>query len=426
MTNTSMPIEERPARERVRDRVLLVVVLTVFLDLIGFGITIPLLPYYAESMHASVQVVGLILSSYSAAQFWATPVLGMLSDRYGRRRIILFSLAGNAASMLLFAAATHYKILYLLFASRIVAGATAGNLSACQAAIADVTVPEERAWAMGRLGAGIGLGMALGPFVASLLSGWGPSAPPLAAGALALLDMVLAAILMPETNPQSAPKPVPEAVSAYRGPQKEGRAKRPPLWEVIGGDRRVLVVLVLYFLTFMAMSSMNVALPVLAKRRFSWDVDQIGYIFGMFGAVGLVIQGFMIQRLAKVFGEIMLVVIASILIATGMVMVAMSGTSTLLVAGILTLAVGIAINNPSISSLASKYASPEHRGATLGFAQSAGTLARTIGPVWAGFLFDKVSAGAPFLGSAIAAALMLMVVTGLSRMKTEPAPEGAR
>jgi MFS family permease len=423
MTNTSMPLEERPARERVRDRVLLVVVLTVFLDLIGFGITIPLLPYYAESMHASVQVVGLILSSYSAAQFWATPVLGMLSDRYGRRRIILFSLAGNAASMLLFAAATHYKMLPLLFASRIVAGATAGNLSACQAAIADVTVTEERAWAMGRLGAGIGLGMALGPFVASLLSGWGPSAPPLAAGALALLDMVLAAFLMPETNPALAARPVPTEVTIYRGPQKEGRA-RPPLLDVIS-DRRVLVVLVLYFLTFMAMSSLNVALPVLAKRRFSWDVDHIGYIFGMFGAVGLVIQGFMIQRLAKVFGEIVLVVMASILITTGMVMVALSGTSALMVVGILTIAVGVAINNPSISSLASKYASPEHRGATLGFAQSSGTLARTIGPVWAGFLFDKVSPGAPFLGSALAAMLMLMVVAGLSRMKTAPAPEEA-
>ena len=118
MTNPYMPPQDRPApREQVRDRVLLVVVLTVFLDLIGFGITIPLLPFYAKSMNASGQVVGFILSSYSAAQLLATSVLGSLSDKYGRRPIILISLAGNAASMLIFAAATHYKLLYLLFAS---------------------------------------------------------------------------------------------------------------------------------------------------------------------------------------------------------------------------------------------------------------------------------------------------------------------
>lgn len=423
MPDTAMPVSERPAREQVRDRVLLVVVLTVFLDLIGFGITIPLLPFYAESMNASAQVVGFILSSYSAAQLVATSVLGSLSDRYGRRPVILISLAGNAASMILFAAATHYKLLYLLFASRILAGATAGNLSACQAAIADVTTRDERAWAMGRLGAGIGLGMMLGPFAASLFIPLGPSAPPLAAGAMALLDMFLAAALMPETHAGRVNAPVAAAVTAYRGPQKEERAKGPSTVEVlleVMRDRRVLVVLLLYFLTFMAMSCLNVALPMMAAKRFGWDGAHVGYIFGMFGAVGLVVQGFLIQRLVKVFGEILLVVIAAVLIAGGMTAVAVSSTSVVMVVGILVMAIGVSANNPSISSLASKYASPEHRGATLGFAQSSGTLARIIGPIWAGFLLDHVSTGAPFLSSAVSAGFMLMVVTALLRMKDPP------
>jgi MFS family permease len=253
----------------------------------------------------------------------------------------------------------------------------------------------------------------------------GPSAPPLAAGALALLDMFLAAALMPETHAGRVNAPVAAAVAAYRGPQKEARAKGSSGFEVlleVMRDRRVVIVLVLYFLTFMAMSCLNVALPMMAARRFAWDGAHVGYIFGMFGAVGLVIQGFLIQRLVKVFGEIVLVVIAAVLIAAGMTAVAVSTTSAVMVGGILVMAIGVSANNPSISSLASKYASPEHRGATLGFAQSSGTLARVIGPTWAGFLLDKVSTGAPFFASAVAAGFMLLVVTALLRMKEPPAP----
>src|SRR5580698_3055098 len=185
-------------------RVVTFVFLTVFLDLIGFGIVIPLFPLYVKSMGGSARTVGVLLGCFSFTQLVATPFLGRLSDRVGRRPVILVSLAGNAASMVLFALATKVSLLPLLFVSRILAGATAGNLAACQAAIADVTTGERRAKGMGRLGAGIGLGLVLGPALGGALSHFGLWAPPLGAAGMAVADLVGAFLWMPETHAVTA------------------------------------------------------------------------------------------------------------------------------------------------------------------------------------------------------------------------------
>src|SRR5689334_14508421 len=154
----------------MKSRVLFFVFTTVLLDMMGFGIVIPLLPFYVQSMGGSAEVVGVLLGTFAAMQMVATPLLGRMSDRYGRRPIILASLAGNALAMVVFAIAAERAWLPLLFASRILAGATAGNLAACQAAVADVTSGPERAAGMGRVGAGIGLGLVFGPVLGSALA----------------------------------------------------------------------------------------------------------------------------------------------------------------------------------------------------------------------------------------------------------------
>ncbi len=170
LTRDSPPRSRAPADPRPDDvhdpresRVIFIVFVTVFLDLVGFGIIIPFLPLYVKSMGGTAETVGFLFGSFSLTQLIATPILGRVSDRLGRRRVILVSLAGNAASMILFAVASNIRFLPLLFVSRILAGATAGNISACQAAVADVTHGSNRAKGMGRIGAGIGLGMVLGP-----------------------------------------------------------------------------------------------------------------------------------------------------------------------------------------------------------------------------------------------------------------------
>ncbi len=390
-------------------RVVTFVFLTVFLDLIGFGIVIPLFPFYVKSMGGSARTVGFLLGCFSFTQLVATPLLGRLSDRVGRRPVILLSLAGNAASMVLFALATKVSLLPLLFASRILAGATAGNLSACQAAIADVTEGEERARGMGRLGAGIGLGLVLGPALGGLLSRFGMWAPPLGAAAMAIADLIAAFWWMPETRP-------PRARSVESPTDGAAAARATSLVKVLG-QRKLVIVLVLYFCTFLYMTTMQVALALLTKERLGWGQSEVGNVFALFGVVMLVVQGGLIGWIARTFRQMPVVAAGSLLSAGGLLTIALSYHFAPLLTGLTLLALGLGVTQPMLSSIASEYAGPEQRGTVLGFAQSSGGLARTIGPVLSGYLFEGIGAGAPFEGGALAAALAFALTLGLTAQR---------
>ena len=382
-------------------RVVFFVFVTVFLDLIGFGIIIPLLPFYVRTMGGSAETVGFILASFSVTQLLATPFLGRLSDRFGRRPVILLSLAGNAGAMVLFALATKTSLLWMLFASRILAGATAGNLSACQAAIADVTTGERRAAGMGRLGAGIGLGMVLGPVLGSSVSHIGAWAPPLAAAALACADLIGAFFLMPETNLDCG-------VARSAAPE----AMKTTLAQVLS-QRRIVAVLALYFLTFLYMSNMQVALALLTNARLAWTQTEIGHVFGLFGLVMLIVQGGLIGGLTRAWGSIQLVIGGSLVSMVGLATIALSHHALPLVGGLALLALGLGVVNPSLSAIAADAAGSGRQGTVLGFAQSAGGLARTLGPLLGGLLFARVAAGAPFVAGAVAATLAAALAIGL-------------
>lgn len=389
-------------------RVVFFVFVTVFLDLLGFGIIIPLLPFYVRSLGGSAETVGFILASFSFTQLVATPFLGRLSDKLGRRRVILVSLAGNAAAMVLFALATKTSLLWLLFVSRILAGATAGNIAACQAAIADVTKGEARAAGMGRLGAGIGLGMVLGPVLGSSVSHIGAWAPPLAAAAMALADLVGAFFLMPETRAERAPSttgPTPAAPSTT-------------LLQTLT-QRRLVTVLLLYFTTFLYMTNMQVALALLTHARLGWTATEIGHVFGLFGLIMFVVQGGLIGHLTRAYGSIALVIGGSLTSAAGLLTIALSYHAAPLVGGFVLLALGLGVVSPSLSTIAAEYAGSERQGAVLGFAQSSGGLARTVGPMLGGVLFARVAGGAPFVAGAtsalVAAALAVSLRLGAKR-----------
>lgn len=386
-------------------RVVFFVFVTVFLDLIGFGIIIPLLPFYVRSMGGSAETVGFILASFSLTQFIATPFLGRLSDRLGRRPVILLSLAGNAAAMVLFALASRASLLWLLFASRVLAGATAGNLSACQAAIADVTSGERRAAGMGRLGAGIGLGMVLGPVLGSSVSHFGAWAPPLAAAALACADLIGAFFLMPETNEgcDAAPSTAPEPAA-------------PTLVEVLS-QRRIASVLGLYFLTFLSMSNMQVSLALLTNARLAWTQTEIGHVFGLFGLIMLIVQGGLIGRLTRTWGSVPLVIAGSFASMAGLATIALSHHALPLVGGLSLFGFGLGMVIPSLAALASDAAGSGRQGTVLGFAQSAGGLARTVGPPLGGVLFARVAVGAPFVAGALSAALATVLALSLKAHK---------
>ncbi len=391
-------------------RVLFFVFVTVLLDMIGFGIVIPLLPFYVQSMGGSAEVVGLLLGTFAFMQMVATPMLGRLSDRVGRRPIILASLFGNAVAMVIFALAAERSWLALLFLSRILAGATAGNLSACQAAVADVTTGADRAAGMGRVGAGIGLGLVIGPVLGSTVSRLHPNAPPLAAALLALVDLTAVYFLMPETRATTT------SVDAAAAPH---RPLRTVLTEV-----PILAVMAIYFLTFICMTNVQVSLALLADARLGWTANEVGHLFGLYGLMALLVQGGAIGQLSRRLPAVTLLVGGTVAIGLGMTTIGVARTATMLVVGVALAGLGAGLTNPMLASLASQHAGTAQQGAVLGFAQSAGGAARTVGPVWSGFLFARLGAAAPFLSGALASCLSLAVALALRR-RTLAAPPTA-
>lgn len=371
-------------------RVEALVFVTVFLDLVGFGIVIPLLPFYVQSMGGSARTVGVLLGCFSLTQLLATPVLGRFSDRHGRRPVILLSLVTNAVAMGLFALASHEHLLALLFTSRILAGATSGNLAACQATLADLTTTETRARAMGRVGAGIGLGLVLGPVLGGLLAERGAWFPPLAAGALAALGALGVFLALPETHP-------PEARATAKSPSRLSALRDTPHRRALG------IVLLLYFLVFLAMTTLQVAFALLAQARLGWSSKQVGYVFALVGGLGLVIQGVLIGPVSKAVGEVRLLVLGALLFAAGMLGVALAGRPVALVGAVVLIGTGMGFIQPLISSLASQAAHPAQQGVTLGLAQSSGGLARTVGPVASGALYASLGSAAPFTAGALVA-----------------------
>jgi DHA1 family tetracycline resistance protein-like MFS transporter len=269
---------------------LVVIFVTVFIDLVGFGIVIPVLPFYVEGtkFNASPRVVGLLFASYSIMQLIFTPILGRWSDKYGRRPILFFSLLGTSLGFFILGFAT---TLWMLFAGRIIDGITGGNISTAQAYIADVTTKEDRAKGMGLIGAAFGLGFIFGPAIGGILSRWGTHVPFLFAGALALANATLLYFVLPETVTPDHPARVSAATGRWS--------------QLLGAlsQTRLAFVLAIYFLFITAFSIMTSTFGLFTLYRFGFDAHDTGWIFAFVGVVGACIQGGLIGRLVKMFGE---------------------------------------------------------------------------------------------------------------------------
>ena len=355
---------------------LLVIFITVFIDLIGFGIVIPVLPFYVEGtrFNASASMVGLLFASYSIMQLLFTPILGRLSDKYGRRPILLISLMGTAAGFLILGLATS---LWMLFLGRIIDGISGGNISTAQAYIADVTTPQERARGMGIIGAAFGLGFIFGPAIGGVLSRWGINVPFFFAAGLALSNAMLLYFVLPET----VTKDHPARASAATGRWSQ-------LFEALK-QQRLAFVLAIYFLFIVAFSIMTSSFALFTMFRMGYDAHDTGWLFVYVGVIGAIIQGGLIGRLVKRFGELQLVIAGALLFATSLFTIPFTGPqtglTTLLLVGAL-FAIGNALSTPSLTSLASKSVGRAEQGGVLGVTQSVASLARAVGPLIASFL----------------------------------------
>src|SRR5437764_4517485 len=368
---------------------LLVIFITVFIDLVGFGIVIPVLPYYAEGTKfgATPTQVGLLFASYSVMQLVFSPVLGRLSDKHGRRPILLISLLGTAIGFLILGFAT---TLWMLFVGRIIDGISGGNISTAQAYIADVTTKENRAKGMGLIGAAFGLGFVFGPAIGGILSRWGINVPFLFAGALALANVVLLFFTLPETVTPDHPARV--SAASGRGLAQLIVALRKPA---------LASVLTIYFLGIVAFSIMTASFSLFMMFRLGYDAFHNGWIFAFVGVISAIIQGGLIGRLVKQFGEPWLVIIGSLLFTASLFVVPFVRSNTGLVTILLIAAatsIGQALSAPTLSSLASKSASAAQQGTVLGVMQSVASLARAVGPTLAAVLIYSAVAHMGFNG----------------------------
>lgn len=354
---------------------LLVIFITVLIDLIGFGIVIPVLPFYLESpqFNATPAALGWLLASYSMMQLIFTPVLGRLSDKYGRRPVLLLSLIGTGIGFLILGLA---NTLWMLFAGRILDGITGGNISTAQAYVADVTTPENRAKGMGLVGAAFGLGFIIGPAVGGTLSQWGISVPFLFAAGLAFANAVLLYFVLPETV----------TVGHAARPVARGWART---FSKLA-DARFSFVLMIYFLFIVAFSMMTTTFAFYTMYRFNYNARDNGYLFAFIGLIAAVLQGGLIGRLVKRFGEWPFIVLGGALMAAGLFALPFVGPQAGGLLGLLAvlalLANGNAMTTPTLTSLSSKSAAGHEQGLVLGLTQSLSSLARIIGPVLGGYL----------------------------------------
>ena len=364
---------------------LLVIFLTVFIDLIGFGIVLPLLPVYSRNFGANGLTIGLIMASFSAMQFVFAPVWGRLSDRIGRRPVLLVSTLGAAASYVVFALGSRlpdpHTALFVLLASRLVAGICGANITVAQAYIADITPPEGRSKGMGLIGMAFGLGFIFGPALGAFsLKYLGISGPGWVAASLCLANFFLAwAILAESWQPQAQPI-----------------AARPRFsqWTHTLSQPRIGMLITVFFLATFCFTCFETTLGLLVGANFhldagrSEDAKTIGYLFAYCGVIGALVQGGAIGRLVKKMGEPRLIAASLLLLGVSLAPLPFMHQWAPLLFFLALLSIGSSLTRPPVFGLISMLTPAHEQGVTIGVAQSAGSLARIAGPIFAATLFE--------------------------------------
>jgi MFS transporter, DHA1 family, tetracycline resistance protein len=356
---------------------LMVIFLTVFIDLIGFGLVMPLLPLYSERFGANGLMIGIINASFSVMQFLFSPFWGRLSDRIGRRPVILMSLGAGTVSYAIFAIASNMPGaigMWLLLVSRSFVGMCGGNITVVQAYIADITPAEQRSAKMALIGVAFGLGFVFGPVLGSVSSHWGPAGPGWVATALCGANFLTACLVLPESW-----KPTSQHVEPR------------PHWEQWTHTMKqpgVGLLIVLYFMATFCFACYESTLALLAKHILGYQEKQVGLLFAFSGVISIFVQGGLIKRLVAMWGEPKLITISFCFIAVSLCALPFLSSQWLMLAGLAVLSLGASANRPPTFGMISRLTSAHEQGGTLGVAQGAGSLARIFGLVFAATLFD--------------------------------------
>lgn len=360
-------------------------IFTVFVDMVGFGIVLPLLPLYAQKYGASPEIVTLVAVSYTLSQSIFGPFWGWLSDRIGRKPVLLLTIGGTFCAYFLLAFSSS---LLMLFIARFFGGAMAANMSVTQALISDITTPAERTRAIARLSGAGGLGFIAGPAIGGLLGGSDPAnpdflSPYLAAAAFSAVAFILAVILIRET------------VSA----EQKSRARTTPglrRWVAVFSRSQTRLVLCLMFCTPFVFAGVEVIIVLWSERVWGWGPNQNGWFYAWMGLCHVVMQWFVIGRLAARFGERTLVTAGAVSLGLGVLWLPLATFEAELFLGALFMIFGMSATNAALSSLLSQYADPDSRGSVLGIGQTFGGIGRIGGPALAGVAFAALGVHWPF------------------------------
>ena len=413
---------------------LLVIFLTVFIDLIGFGICLPLLPKYAERYGAQGWQIGAAMGVYSLMQLVFAPWWGQLSDRIGRRPVLLVSNFGSIIAYGLFGLSARYigdTGFWILVGSRVFAGICGANLSVASAFIADVTTPEKRSKGMGLIGMAFGLGFILGPVLGSqAFKHFGLAGPGAVAAAICALNFLLGCFILPETRKtEVAPTPRRPRLAQLRhvlivvieSLPSLLRGNRIKLIRHVLAMKEVGFLVGIYFLGTFAFTAFESTLPLLLDAKLRFDEEHVGYVFAFCGIMAAMVQGGGIGRLVKSFGERRLIGASLIVVAISLLLMPLANSLLTLLLALAVFAIGSGINRAPTMGLISQLSPPDEQGTTLGIAQSAGTLARVLGPTVATTLYD-LWLPAPYLACATIALLAGLLAALRLMGSTEKAP----
>ncbi len=378
-----------PVPPQASRRALTFIFVTMLLDIMGAGIMMPVVPYIVRPYSADALTIGLLAVVFSIAQFFASPLLGAVSDRHGRRPVLVISLIGAAVGYALFGVGGG---LWVFFVSRIVAGFTAGNLTAAQAYIADVSGPEDRAKNFGLVGAAFGIGFILGPSIGGVLAKISLTAPAWASAGVALVTAIFGWFVLPESLPPGRRRPHPVHLGDFNPFSLLLAALRTP---------RLRALFSGIFLSRFAMMALQTNFAVYTLDRFKYTPAQNAVVFTVLGATATITQGFIIRRLSGRFSERMLLLVGLAVMTLGMAAVAAVPVGWLLSPAIAVLAIGSGLVQPTIQSLVSSAGTPDEQGMLFGANGAITSLTAILGPAWAGLVFDHVAFTAPYWSGAL-------------------------